>query len=35
MRFEANSIDDIRMLLVGNPAYEAGGAVEIHELVIT
>ena len=33
MRFEANSIDDIQNLLAGNPTYEAGGSVEIHELV--
>ena len=35
MRFEADSIDEIQKLLIGNPTYEAGGAVEIHELVVT
>lgn len=35
MRFEANSIDEIQLLLAGNPTYEAGGSVEIHELVVS
>ena len=35
MRFEADSIDEIQALLAGNPTYEAGGAVEIHELIKT
>ena len=33
MRFEAESIDDVRELLNGNPVYEAGFEIEIHELV--
>ena len=33
MRFEAESIDEVRELLKGNPVYEAGFEVEIHELI--
>ena len=33
MRFEADSLADIHALLPGNPVYEAGDPVEIHELV--
>lgn len=33
MRFEADSIDQVRELLAGNPVFEAGGIVEIHELI--
>ena len=33
MRFEAESIDEVRALLDGNPAYESGAEIEIHELV--
>ncbi len=33
MRFEAESIDEVRELLNGNPVYEAGFEVEIHELI--
>jgi|DEB0MinimDraft_10_1074344.scaffolds.fasta_scaffold76936_2 hypothetical protein len=31
MRFEADSIEEVRALLSGNPLYEAGGRVEILE----
>lgn len=30
---EAADLDDARALLEGNPVFEAGGTVEIHELV--
>lgn len=33
MRFEADTIDEVRALLEGNPVYEAGGEVELLELV--
>ncbi|MFK7964042.1 MAG: hypothetical protein AB8C46_08750 [Burkholderiaceae bacterium] len=33
MRFEAGSRDDVLALLPGNPVYEAGGEIEILELV--
>ena len=33
MRFEAASIDEVKELLAGNPVYEAGGEVELLELV--
>ena len=33
MRFEADTIEEVRELLAGNPVFEAGGVVEIHELV--
>lgn len=32
IRIQANSIDEARKLLDGNPVYEAGGTVEIREL---
>ena len=35
MRFEADSMDDVQSLLDGNPVLETGGAVEIHELIVT
>jgi hypothetical protein len=31
-RVVANSLDDAKSMLVGNPLYEAGGTVEIREL---
>ena len=33
MRFEVESLDELRALLDGNPVYEAGGEVELLELV--
>ncbi len=33
MRFEADTIDEVRALLEGNPVYEAGGEIELLELV--
>lgn len=33
MRFEADDISQIRALLEGNPVYEAGGEVELLELI--
>ncbi len=33
MHFEADSTDDIIKLLPGNPVYEAGGSVEVLEIV--
>ena len=33
MQFEANSLEEVEELLKGNPAYEKGCEVEIHELV--
>jgi len=33
MRFSADSIEEVRALLSGNPLYEAGGRVEILEEV--
>ncbi len=33
MRFEAEAIDDVVALLDGNPVYEAGGKIEILEIV--
>jgi hypothetical protein len=35
IRVGADSLDHARTLLVGNPAFEAGGTVEIRELVRT
>lgn len=35
MRFEARSLGELRELLQGNPVYEAGGKVEISEIVET
>lgn len=35
MRFEADSIEEIESLVVDNPVFIAGGAVEIHELVLS
>ena len=32
IRVSANSLDDARALLIGNPVFEAGGTVEIREL---
>jgi hypothetical protein len=32
IRIGADSLDDARSLLVGNPVFEAGGTVEIREL---
>ncbi len=32
IRVSASSLDDARLLLVGNPVFEAGGTVEIREL---
>lgn len=34
MRFEAADVDEARSLLDGNPHYEAGGEVELVELVV-
>jgi len=33
MRFEADDISHIRALLAGNPVYEAGGEVELQQLI--
>ena len=33
MRFEVDSLDELRALLDGNPVFEAGGEVELLELV--
>lgn len=33
LRVQATSLDDARQWLVGNPVYEAGGTVEIRELL--
>ena len=33
IRISADSLDDARQFLVGNPVYEAGGTVEICELL--
>ena len=33
MRFEAENIEQVRILLGGNPVYEAGGEVELQELI--
>ena len=33
MRFEAGSRDEVLALLPGNPVYEAGGQVEILEMI--
>jgi hypothetical protein len=30
---EATNIEEAKTLLLGNPVYEAGGSIEIHELV--
>jgi hypothetical protein len=35
IKVEAQSLEAARALLAGNPAYEAGGVVEIRELPIT
>ena len=35
MRFEANSRQEVQDLLSGNPVYEAGGKIEISEVVKT
>ncbi|MGD8859373.1 MAG: hypothetical protein PVI30_05125 [Myxococcales bacterium] len=35
MRFEADSFDEARKLIEGNPVYEAGGEVELLEEVRT
>jgi hypothetical protein len=35
IRISANSLDDARALLIGNPVFEAGGTVEIRELLRT
>ena len=35
MRFEADSIEQILALIHGNPVYEAGGEVEVLELLLT
>jgi hypothetical protein len=32
IRVRADSLDDARTLLIGNPVFEAGGTVEIREL---
>lgn len=32
IRVEAQGIDDVRRLLVGNPVFDAGGTIEIREL---
>ena len=34
MRFEANTIEEIEALVADNPVYQAGGEVELHELVV-
>jgi hypothetical protein len=31
MRFSAESIDEVRKLVSGNPLYEAGGRIELLE----
>ena len=33
MRFSAHDIDEVRALLAGNPLFEAGGEIEILELL--
>ena len=33
MRFEAENIGQVRALLEGNPVYEAGGEVELLEMI--
>lgn len=33
MRFDAENIDQVRALLEGNPVYEAGGEIELLELI--
>lgn len=35
MRFEAASIENILTLVAGNPVFESGGDVEVHELVLS
>ncbi len=35
MQFEADTIEQIQALLVGNPVYESGGEVELLELIET
>ena len=32
MRFRAESVEEVESLLEGNPVYESGGEIEIHEL---
>lgn len=32
IRVRANSLEDAKAVLVGNPSYEAGGTIEIREL---
>jgi len=34
MRFSADSIEEVRKLIVGNPLYEAGGRIELLEEII-
>lgn len=34
IRVEAESIENAKTLLAGNPVYEAGGTVEIRELIV-
>jgi hypothetical protein len=34
MRFSAESIDEVRRLLAGNPLYEAGGSIELLEEIL-
>ncbi|MEM7400486.1 MAG: hypothetical protein AAF304_00895 [Pseudomonadota bacterium] len=33
MRFEADKLNQVRNLIAGNPHYESGGEIEIHELI--
>ena len=33
LRFSADSIDEVRQLIVGNPLHEAGGCIELLEEV--
>ena len=35
MRYENENINQVRALLKGNPVYEAGGEVELFELVMS
>ena len=34
MRFEAETIGEVRELVQGNPVYDAGGEVEVLELIV-
>ncbi len=34
MRFEAENIERVQELITGNPVYEAGGEIEVLELLV-